>query len=178
MTEDRKAMALDNIRLAYWTARRYQGCGINSDDLKGIALLGLVKAAENYDPSKGVSFSTFATRVITNEILMALRKEQRYLGMVSLDAEVSVSEKENRASLADMVPCEERGFARAEAALMLSRAADGVSEKEMAAVWLVICRNVKQSDAGKLLRVSQSIVSRRVKSGLRKMRTCLEGGQI
>ena len=109
---------------------------------------------------------------------MALRKEQRYLGMVSLDAEVSVSEKENGVSLADMVPCEDRGFARAEAALMLSRAAGGVSEKEMAAVWLVICRNVKQSDAGKLLRVSQSIISRRVKSGLRKMRMSLEGGRI
>ena len=91
---------------------------------------------------------------------------------------LAVSEKENGVSLADMVPCEDRRFARAEAALMLSRAAGGVSEKEMAAVWLVICRGVKQSDAGKLLRVSQSIVSRRVKSGLRKMRMCLEGGQI
>ena len=178
MTEDRNAMVLDNLRLAYWAAHRYHGCGINYDDLKGIALLGLVKAAEGYDSQKGAGFSPYAARVISNEILMALRREQKYQGTISLDAEVSVSEKGDKASLADMISCEERGFARVEAALIFSGVADELSEKEMAAVRLVICRDMKQSDAGRLLRVSQSMVSRRVKSGLRKMRMRLEGGWI
>lgn len=49
------------------------------EDLFSIGILGLVKATVNFDSGKGIKFSTFATRVIQNEILMTFRKKKNNL---------------------------------------------------------------------------------------------------
>lgn len=70
-TRDRKlrnALVEEHIGLASHLARRYASRGVPLDDLRQIALLGLVKAVERFDPQRGVAFSTFAGRTIEGEI--------------------------------------------------------------------------------------------------------------
>lgn len=59
--------------LAHLCARRFQGKGIEYEDLFQAACLGLIKAAENFDYSRGVRFSTYAVPVILGEVRRLFR---------------------------------------------------------------------------------------------------------
>jgi len=50
---------------------------VDFEDIKQMALIGLYKAAKNFDESKGTKFSTFAYRVATNEVLQEMKRFQR-----------------------------------------------------------------------------------------------------
>ena len=64
----------DNIKLAYHVAWQfYKAGGVDPDELKAISLLGLVKAANSFDESKGYAFSSYATMCCQNEIRYYLR---------------------------------------------------------------------------------------------------------
>jgi len=57
-----------NMQVAGEIARRYHGRGIAGDDLDQVANLGLVKAAQGFDPSHGTDFLSFAVPTIRGEI--------------------------------------------------------------------------------------------------------------
>lgn len=63
----------DNLGLAHLCARRFQGKGIEYEDLFQAACLGLIKAAENFDQGRGVRFSTYAVPVILGEVRRLFR---------------------------------------------------------------------------------------------------------
>ena len=54
------------------------------EDLLSIGLIGVVKAVNTFNPNKGVKFTTYATPIIRNEILMTFRKK-RIVPTFSLD---------------------------------------------------------------------------------------------
>jgi RNA polymerase sigma-B factor len=54
-------------------ARRYDGRGEALDDLVQVGAVGLIKAADRFDPSRGAAFATFATPAIEGEIRRHLR---------------------------------------------------------------------------------------------------------
>ncbi|OMD29166.1 hypothetical protein BJP48_18930 [Paenibacillus odorifer] len=47
--------------------------------------IGLIKAARSFDEAKGFKFSTYASRCITNELLVYLRKGRRSIKCKSLE---------------------------------------------------------------------------------------------
>lgn len=47
---------------------------MDRDDWFQVGSIGLIKAIKTYDAEKGFSFSTFAWRIVENEMLMELRK--------------------------------------------------------------------------------------------------------
>ena len=56
------------MNIAAALAARYNGRGVEYDDLYQVASLALVKALDRFDPEKGVKFSTFATPTMIGEI--------------------------------------------------------------------------------------------------------------
>lgn len=64
---DTQALVLDHLCLASALARRFDGRGVELDDLQQVAHLALVKAARRYDPESG-AFPPFATATITGEL--------------------------------------------------------------------------------------------------------------
>jgi RNA polymerase primary sigma factor len=57
-----------NLRLVVCIARRYQSNGVALDDLISEGNLGLLRAAEGFDPDAGVRFSTYASYWIKQSI--------------------------------------------------------------------------------------------------------------
>lgn len=54
--------------LAASIAHDYRGRGVELDDLVQIAMLGMLKAVERFDPDRGIPFSSFASRTVNGEI--------------------------------------------------------------------------------------------------------------
>ena len=58
-----------NLGLVHSCAGRFRGRGIEYDDLYSAGCMGLVKAYDGFDESRGVCFSTYAVPVILGETL-------------------------------------------------------------------------------------------------------------
>src|SRR5262249_1622448 len=71
-TASRSRMIQANLRLVVKIARDYVGRGIVLDDLIGEGNLGLIRAAEEFDPRCGTRFSTYASYWIKQAIRHAL----------------------------------------------------------------------------------------------------------
>ena len=63
----------DNIPLVHSLANRFRGRGIEYEELFSAGSLGLVKAYDNFDESRGLCFSTYAVPVILGEIKRLFR---------------------------------------------------------------------------------------------------------
>lgn len=90
----------ENYGFAISLARQYSGQGLMLDDLVSEATVGLVKAAQLYDPSKGQAFVQYAVWHIRHAIEKALSQEKRQTGRqvlketrVNRSASDSVSDK-------------------------------------------------------------------------------------
>lgn len=62
-----------------WTLLNFRNIKGEYDDKYQIAWIGATKAIHSFDISKGIKFTTFATRCITNELLTYRRKYNRYI---------------------------------------------------------------------------------------------------
>lgn len=63
----------NNLGLVHCCAGRFRGRGIEYEDLYAAGCLGLVKACDGFDPSRGLCFSTYAVPVILGEIKKLFR---------------------------------------------------------------------------------------------------------
>jgi len=60
-TDARARLIQANLKLVVKIARDYMGKGLSMEDLIGEGNLGLIRAAEEFDPAFGVRFSTYAS---------------------------------------------------------------------------------------------------------------------
>lgn len=95
--ENRAEFVERNVGLVRSLVPRFLGRGIEYDDLFQAGCVGLMKAAEHFDPDRGFKFSTYAVPVILGEMRRLFRdggavKVSRSLKELSMKA-VRLSEK-------------------------------------------------------------------------------------
>lgn len=73
MLKQDNPLVTENMGLVHLCARRFIGRGIDYEDMVQAGSLGLVKAAQNFDPDRGLRFSTYAVPVILGEIRRLFR---------------------------------------------------------------------------------------------------------
>ena len=71
--ENRNITVEKNLGLVHSCVRRFKDRGVEYDDLFQAGCVGLIKAADNFDESRGFSFSTYAVPVILGEIKRVFR---------------------------------------------------------------------------------------------------------
>lgn len=96
-----------NLRLVAHIIKKYNNFERDMDDLISIGTIGLIKAINTYDISKGNRLVTYASRCIENEILMMLRQERKCSREFSLYEPIGTDKEGNEINLLDIVEHEE-----------------------------------------------------------------------
>lgn len=73
VTTSREQKIIDNMGLVHSIAIRFRNRGADYDDLFQAGCVGLIKAVDNFDETKGFAFSTYAVPVIMGEIRRIFR---------------------------------------------------------------------------------------------------------
>lgn len=73
--EAREKLITHNLRLVLTAIRPYIGKGFDYDDLVQYGNVGLIYAADHFDPTRNAAFSTFATLCIKRELSLAVTNE-------------------------------------------------------------------------------------------------------
>ena len=71
--QSRNELIEANVRLVHSCCKRFTGRGMEYDDLFQVGCIGLLKAAEGFDESRGLCFSTYAVPTILGEIKRLFR---------------------------------------------------------------------------------------------------------
>ncbi len=76
MTQEtsRDTVICENMGLVHTCAKRFAGKGIEYDDLFQAGCVGLIKAADGFDPGRGLCFSTYAVPLILGEMRHLFRE--------------------------------------------------------------------------------------------------------
>jgi RNA polymerase sigma-B factor len=116
--EDREWLVERYLPLARHVAARYSGGSEPIEDLQQVASLGLVKAIDRFDPSRGVSFSSYAVPTIAGELRRYFRDHTWSLrvprdvqelavkmGKVEAGLQLDLGRAPTAAELADRLDC-------------------------------------------------------------------------
>ena len=76
---NKEKIVIEYLPLVRSIAAKYNKLGVPQEDLEQEGMIGLLKAAEKYDKSKGAKFSTYASYWIKKYILAAVGQEYKHL---------------------------------------------------------------------------------------------------
>lgn len=99
----RNVLTERNLRLVAHIVKKFDSTGEDADDLISIGAIGLIKAINTFNPSKGTRLATYAARCIENEILMHLRFMKKVRAEVSLYDPIGVDKEGNEITLIDVL---------------------------------------------------------------------------
>lgn len=91
-----KTVAEHNIKLVLMIVNKnFKTVEWDKNELISIGNIGLIKAIKSFDKEKNVQFSTYASKCISNEILMFLRKLKKNKYVDSLDRPIRNGKDDN-----------------------------------------------------------------------------------
>ena len=94
-SEARTLLIEHNMRLVAHIIKKYAFTDKETDDLLSIGTIGLIKAVNTFDVSRGNRLSSYAAKCIDNEILMLLRAEKKMSREVSLYEPIGTDKEGN-----------------------------------------------------------------------------------
>ena len=103
---EREKIITENMGLVHSCAGKFKGKGIEYDDLFQAGCVGLVKAADGFEPERGFAFSTYAVPVILGEIRRIFRDggTVKVGRMLKEKSRVAMLERERLTTINDREP--------------------------------------------------------------------------
>ena len=167
-----------NLRLVAHIVKKYSYPGKDIDDLISIGTVGLIKAVDSFDCSKGTRLATYAARCIENEILMLIRNNKKTKGEVYLNDPIGEDREGNEISLMDILSSEEDSIIEiVENRIQIKRLYKKIDttlkgrEREIVEMryGLVEGKPKTQREIAAMMGISRSYVSRIEKRALKKL---------
>ncbi|MEK6266798.1 MAG: RNA polymerase sporulation sigma factor SigK [Clostridium sp.] len=167
-----------NLRLVAHIVKKYSYPGKDVEELISIGTVGLIKAIEAFDISKGVRLATYASRCIENEILMLIRNNKKTKGDVYLQDPIGTDKEGNEISLMDVLSSDEDSiFAIVENKIQIQKLYDKINfnltDREKTIIQMrygLLDGNPRtQREIALILGISRSYVSRIEKGALKRL---------
>ena len=176
--EARNILIEHNLRLVVFLAKKYENTTYDIEDLVSIGSIGLIKGINTYKIDKNIKLATYASRCISNEILMFLRKNKRKRAEVSLEDALNYDAAGNELHLEDILGTDENlvpnEYEKQVDKEVLAKEIEGLPDRDKEIMTLRYgLNNTKeytQKEVAVMLGISQSYISRIEKKVIRKLK--------
>ena len=171
-----------NLRLVVFLSKKYVSPLYDLEDLVSIGTLGLIKGIETYKPNKNIRLATYASRCITNEILMYIRKNKNRNKEVSFEDALNFDGEGNTLKLEDIEGTSEEvvhdeicdKFLKNTLNHELLKLPDRDKEIMTMRYGLFNTKVYTQKEVASKLGISQSYISRIEKKVIRKLKSVMK----
>lgn len=163
-----------NLRLVAHIVKKYYSSTNDQDDLVSIGTIGLIKAIDSFDLSRGIRLSSYAARCIENEVLMFFRNSKKSAQDVSMNEPIDTDKDGNALVLMDVMSVEDCIIDELDTKIksekLLSYMNEVLSDREKRVILLRYGldgnQQLAQREVAKILGISRSYVSRIEKKAL------------
>jgi RNA polymerase sporulation-specific sigma factor len=168
-----------NLRLVAHIVKKYSFPNKDVDELISIGTVGLIKAIDSFDSSKGTRLATYASRCIENEILMLFRNNKKQKSEVYLQDPIGVDKEGNEFCLLDILSSEkdcvlEKVESNLQIRALYKKLVESLNRRESSILimryGLIDGKCKTQREIAVNLGISRSYVSRIEKKALKKLR--------
>ena len=168
-----------NLRLVAHIVKKYTQPERDNEDLLSIGTVGLIKAVDSFDDSKGIRLGTYAARCIENELLMHFRAGKKTAKEVYLYDPIGTDKEGNAINLLEIIEAEEEDYTdryerKEKLSVLPGLLAANLEEREREILVLRYGlyggRELTQREIADRFAISRSYVSRIEKKALRKLR--------
>ena len=171
-----------NLRLVVFLAKKYENTGYDIEDLVSIGSIGLIKGISTYKIDKNIKLATYASRCISNEILMFLRKNKKRKGEISLEDSLNYDAEGNELHLEDILGTEpdivHKEFEHSMDLEMLEMEVKKLEGRDKEIMTLRYGLNntdeYTQKEVADMLGISQSYISRIEKKVIKKLKQLMK----
>lgn len=177
--EAKDVLVEHNLRLVAHIIKKYSQPDRDMDDLLSIGTIGLIKAINTYNESKGNRLVTYASKCIDNEILMYLRSEKKKQRETSLYEPIGTDKEGNAISLLDIIECEDKDIVeeydvKSKTKTLYENFTKVLNDREQEIIinryGLLGHKEITQREMAENMNISRSYVSRIEKHALEKLR--------
>lgn len=178
----REPLIVHNLRLVVYIAQKFENTGLAQEDLVSIGTIGLIKAVNTFCPEKNIKLATYASRCISNEILMFLRKTGNMRYEVSLDEPLNTDWDGNELHFSDVLTDMEQNpgaeLENEDDIKLLRHCVEKLPEREKHIITLRFGlfgnREYTQKEVADAMGISQSYISRLEKKILKRLKKEIE----
>ena len=180
--ESRGKLIEHNLRLVAHIVKKYYTSSSDQDDLVSIGTIGLIKAIDSFDISKGIRLSSYAARCIENEVLMYFRSIKKNLQDISINEPIESDKDGNTLILMNLISTEDSFIDEIDLKIKSEKLYNYINEvltpREQKIIMLrygLKGQNaLPQREVAKILGISRSYVSRIEKKALEILKKRLE----
>ena len=168
-----------NLRLVAHIVKKYSFPNKDVDELISIGTVGLIKAIDSFDSTKGTRLATYASRCIENEILMLFRNNKKQKSEVYLQDPIGVDKEGNEFCLMDILSSEkdcvlDKVESNLQVRALYKKLGESLTRRESSILimryGLIDGKCKTQREIAKDLGISRSYVSRIEKKALKKLK--------
>lgn len=172
-----------NLRLVAHIVKKYTNSGKEPDEMISVGIIGLIKAVNTYNFSKGSRLATYASRCIDNELLMLMRGDRKLSRETSLYEPIGTDKEGNEINLFNIIEQDNEDIPEQfERKQNLKKLSQILSEVLTPREYFVIIHRYglyghnesTQRELAERLHISRSYVSRIEKKALQKLRQHLD----
>ena len=175
-----KAILIErNLRLVAHIVKKFSFPNKDVDELISIGTVGLIKAIDSFDSSKGTRLATYASRCIENEILMLFRNNKKMKSEVYLQDPIGIDKEGNEFCLMDILSSEKDCVLDSveknlQVKALYKKLGESLTKRESSIIimryGLIDGKCKTQREIASNLGISRSYVSRIEKKALKKLR--------
>ena len=180
--EAKNVLIEHNLRLVVFLAKKYENTGYEIEDLVSIGTIGLIKGINTYKLSKNIKLATYASRCISNEILMFLRKNKKRKKEISLEDSLNYDSEGNELHLEDVLGTDSdlvsEEYERQVERNFISKEINKLNQREKQIMVLRYGLNntesYTQKEVAEILGISQSYISRIEKKVIKNIKNLMK----